>query len=564
MTARARVLRIAWFAGGGGRSGAWSRLRGRWRRGWGDGFRPPSPGTAVPCEYRLRRGAFGRDRGHAVGVFRGRFSGFRAFDAPGDTKDRFDVGIVGHLRWRGEDFDAARLDAALLERGRFSVASRARDLPMEALERLEGLGSVALDRHHPVGALGLDDPPCRLAKGVERVESAQTAGRRRGLERGVDGGDLPALVGIVEDRDRHAGPVLDPRDRLVLILAGAVGAAKARAVDRGRVADPQARLRPAPQSLLDPRRVGVLQHPVHGRLGHRFLPAGVRVLPRTDLRQILLRHRLRGARRCHRAVPIRPPRPHPHAPHRSDAVRAPLRAPDVGKRRTMRVHRAQRPRRPAAPRRPQRPRRRKRRTIPQPTTGVTTQRNPVPIFRLPVRIGRAPVGACIALAPAHARPVRRPVQGAAELRRRDPRLRHPQWSAVRSLPVIAETPLHPRPRKRGKTPKRPATPQNHKPRVVSDQVQPLQRFLAAPAHPTVPRRTAEESAASGVHRAAAGSIPRDWWVDPAASPGPRQYDRGRILCSLRAAPGRIPAGGTKADSGAFRSFRMQPEYPRNR
>ncbi len=34
-------------------------------------------------------------------------------------------------------------------------------------------------------------------------------------------------------------------------------------------------------------------------------------------------------------------------------------------------------------------------------------------------------------------------------------------------------------------------PQNHKPRGVSDPVQPLQRFLAAPAHPTVPRRTAE-------------------------------------------------------------------------
>ncbi len=64
--------------------------------------------------------------------------------------------------------------------------------------------------------------------------------------------------------------------------------------------------------------------------------------------------------------------------------------------------------------------------------------------------------------------------------------------AVRSLPVVAETPLHPRPRTRGKTPKHPATPpQNHQPRVVSDQVQPLQRFLAAPAHPTVPQRTAE-------------------------------------------------------------------------
>ncbi len=354
------------------------------------------------------------------------------------------------------------------------------------------LEAFALDRHHPVGALGLDDPPCRLAGGGERVERAQTAGHRRRLERGVDSSDLPALIVIVEDRDRHAGPGLDPRDRLVLILAGAVGAAKARAVDRDRGADPQARLRPAPQRLLDPHRVGVLQqHPVHGRWGHRFLPAGVRVLPRTDLRQILLRHRLRIACRRHRAVPIRPPRPHDHAPHRGDAVRAPLRAPDVGTRRTLRVHRAQRPRRPAALRRPQRPRRRKRRTIPQPTTGAATQRNPVPILRLSVRIGIAPVGARIARAPAHARPVRRLVQGAAELRRRDPRLRHPQRMAVRSFPIVAETPLHPRPRTRGKTPKRSAPPQNHKPRVVSDQVQPLQRFLAAPAHPTVPRRTAE-------------------------------------------------------------------------
>ncbi len=108
-----------------------------------------------------------------------------------------------------------------------------------------------------------------------------------------------------------------------------------------------------------------------------------------------------------------------------------------------------------------------------------------------MRIGIAPVGACIALAPAHVLPVRRLVQGAAELRRRNKRLRHPQRIAVRSFPVVAETPLHPRPRKRGKTPKRPATSQNHKPRGVSDQVQPRKRFFAAPTHPTVPRRTTE-------------------------------------------------------------------------
>ncbi len=40
--------------------------------------------------------------------------------------------------------------------------------------------------------------------------------------------------------------------------------------------------------------------------------------------------------------------------------------------------------------------------------------------------------------------------------------------------------------KGGKSP-----PQNHQPRGGSDPVQPLQRFLAAPAHPTVPQRTAE-------------------------------------------------------------------------
>ncbi len=194
------------------------------------------------------------------------------------------------------------------------------------------------------------------------------------------------------------------------------------------------------------------------------------------------------------------------------SVLAPLRAPDVGKRRNMRVHRAQLQRGPAALRRPQRPRRRKRRTIPHPTTGVATQRNPVPILRRPVRIGIAPVGACIALAPAHARPVRRRVQGAAELRRRNPRLRHPQRIAVRSLPVVAETPLHPRPRKRGKTPRNARRP----PRITNLVGFPIRcnRSNGSSRRPPIPRsRGAQRKApvcppAAPIHRPRQGNTER--------------------------------------------------------
>ncbi len=111
---------------------------------------------------------------------------------------------------------------------------------------------------------------------------------------------------------------------------------------------------------------------------------------------------------------------------------------------------------------------------------VTTQRKHVKSLRLPVPVAMAPAGA--RMAPANALPARRLVHGAAELRRRDKRLRNKQRMAVRSLPVAAAPSATTQTRQGSET-----TTRNNKPRVVpgnrlncSSRRQPTGAQLRAP------------------------------------------------------------------------------------
>ncbi len=103
---------------------------------------------------------------------------------------------------------------------------------------------------------------------------------------------------------------------------------------------------------------------------------------------------------------------------------------------------------------------------------VTTQRKHVRILRLPVPVAMAPAGA--RMAPANTLPVRRLVHGAAELRRRDKRLRNKQRQPPGRRRTIRDNANEAR--------KHSATTRNNKPRVVpggrlncSSRRQPIQR-----------------------------------------------------------------------------------------
>ena len=107
-------------------------------------------------------------------------------------------------------------------------------------------------------------------------------------------------------------------------------------------------------------------------------------------------------------------------------------------------------------------------------------------LRLAVRVGVVTVAPGIALAVAHAGPVRRRVHRARELRRVDEALHHQQRMTILPLPVVAQPPQHGAHHPGGEIRKHPALGQHHEPGVVGNQMQAPVHLLAAPSDPEVP------------------------------------------------------------------------------
>ncbi len=222
------------------------------------------------------------------------------------------------------------------------------------------------------------------------------------------------------------------------------------------------RCRPAAaRRILDPSRVGVLQHPVHGRSGGRLVP----VLPRCSSSFcVVVRRRNRAGSQAapSRTVPRRCPCARRKAALRRRstfcAPAMPLRAPESAADKSS--------------------------ATPAPTSGARNshaagsgerscnrRHDAAEIRKDPSPPRSAPASA--RMAPASALPVRRLVHGAAELRRRDKLLRNKQRQPPGRRRTIRDNANEARPGN------------DHQEQQTSCcSRQPPELFLAAPANPT--------------------------------------------------------------------------------
>ena len=188
--------------------------------------------TAIQPEQVLRRRGPGIERGDEVrglGVVFPALPGvvgafLQRLPVAGDAGDLAHARIVDQVPERGRDAYGALLQPAvhLVEILREAVGGV--PLPVDAVEDVEGLRRVALDREDVVGAAAFRDQLRGLARRVQRIEGDHPAADVAALQQVVRGRQLAALVVDVQEREGRAGGVVDKGHGLVMAVAVAVGA----------------------------------------------------------------------------------------------------------------------------------------------------------------------------------------------------------------------------------------------------------------------------------------------------------------------------------------------------
>ena len=199
------------------------------------------------------------------GVFGGFVLGCLVHAVTGHPDDLFHMRIIDHRLWRYEDRNAALFDAAMREGALVLAMPRRLGLPLACRQRGPGFGRIAFDCEQIVGLVCPDDDPGDVAGDMKGIEGDDAAGDREGSEDRPDGCDVTTLV--------------DQGHGFMMILAVAIGAADAIAVDGNGLCDVQTWLPMALKHRLSLLRVEGLHDPMQGRSGDRLMATGDRVLP---------------------------------------------------------------------------------------------------------------------------------------------------------------------------------------------------------------------------------------------------------------------------------------------
>ncbi len=206
--------------------------------------------------------------------------------------------ILDPCLWRREDRNAALFDAAMREDDLVLAMSRRLGLPLACCQRGPGFGRIALDREQVVGLVCLDHDPTAM------------------LDQGRD---------------------------FMMILAVAIGAADAFAVDGNGLCDVQTWLPMALKHRLPLLRAEGLHDPMQDRFGDRLMATGDRVLSAADGRKVRLTEAGRKLGRGHWARMTHQTGQQTHRQYGGHAVLTPLTTPDIVNLRHGRVNRLQRP-----------------------------------------------------------------------------------------------------------------------------------------------------------------------------------------------------------------------------